>query len=68
VYVVKLQLDHSPTPPFTTPPTPLPDMPRIPAKRRIEDDISEYLVEMADMGDAPDDGILDAIDVFFNDP
>jgi hypothetical protein len=45
-------------------------MPRVSAKRRVEDDISEYLVEMADMiemDDAPDDEILDAIDAFFGD-
>jgi len=31
-------------------PTP-PDMPRIPAERRAEDGISEYLVEVAGMND-----------------
>jgi len=53
-----------------TPPTLLPNMPRISTKWRIEDGISEYLVEMADMiemNDAPDDEILVAIDGFFND-
>jgi hypothetical protein len=45
-------------------------MPRVSAIRRVEDDISEYLVEMADtikMDNAPDDEILDAIDAFFDD-
>jgi len=43
-------------------------MPRVSTKWRVEDDVSEYLVETADMieiDNAPDDEILDIIDTFF---
>jgi hypothetical protein len=68
--IIRASIPPPTRPPTPTPPASLPNMPRVSAKRRVEDDISEYLVEMADMiemDNAPDDEILDAIDAFFDD-